>query len=494
MKRILADGRGAAFNVVPSKGVVPPWGEIVVSINSYNNLVGIYEDWLHCSVGNVQMRLPVRLTVVGTPIKFSGPQLVSRNDNHAKSAPQMDLVNFGARVINTGWGPTDGIRLLQARTIKARTRSVVGEMVTKNTTTPSEESKNLKTMSKQIIVENHSPREVRLEWVVYLKHKNNTKSQHDEEFDLNTYLGKKNRVQSNEVGVIDISPQIMSIQPFKNAVLQCNFRNCCLGTFDAVILADICYLNGKRIQYGPRRISKKGETPHETPIITENMTTISIKDMDAIAKVRIQAKCIEPRLSLDIGTRIRIKKALNQVAAMTSEYGTLSSVNFLVNSSDAVCSFTLTCTPSDLFSVKPSKGQLKNAAEGIYELKQKAQMMITVYYTGSDEFQDINGKRRISYWQSDRSSTVVHHSNEPVTRQTSGLSGILEADCLSEGEYSSRQRQVRSPGSGKGSSDSMQKISGATESGLRLETGTLNIHYTNGMNQEISIILEGAYE
>ncbi|KAJ3345132.1 Deleted in lung and esophageal cancer protein 1, partial [Kappamyces sp. JEL0680] len=182
MKRILSDGRGAAFHAVPSSGVIPPWGEVTIKVKSYNNLVGIYEDWLECHVGNITKRLPVRLGVVGIPIKFTGPQLVSKNPNNsADPMDNVDLVNFGSRVINPKLGTSDGIRLAsESATLHGAFEKELAAYTTKRTSMSFSSLLNAdkekddpglgQFPNKKISVENHSPREVRLEWAVYVKH------------------------------------------------------------------------------------------------------------------------------------------------------------------------------------------------------------------------------------------------------------------------------------------------------------------------------------
>jgi hypothetical protein len=45
---------------------------VEIKVNAYNNLVGIYTDEMICQVEDITQKFPVRLGVVGTPVKVSG--------------------------------------------------------------------------------------------------------------------------------------------------------------------------------------------------------------------------------------------------------------------------------------------------------------------------------------------------------------------------------------------------------------------------------------
>jgi hypothetical protein len=561
MKRILSDGRGAAFHIVPSSGIIPPWGEVTIKVKSYNNLVGIYEDWMLCQVGKMTRKLPIRLGVVGIPIKFTGPQLVSKHNKSSNPMAIFDLVNFGSRIINPKFGENDGTRLIRKAVLNNNSSDSLQSYVSKrnsisnNLSCFSTKQNSVSILSskdlghpddvdiskivfptKKINVENHSPREVRLEWAVYLKHyENREKIFHldrrqstDDDPEISDIINPKNRIQSNEVGILDISPSVMIIPPFKSAVLQCNFRNCSLGSFEALVVADVGYINGvyrDQIKYGPRRIKQNGETPQEKPVVSQDMTTIAIKDLDVIAKLRIKAKCIEPRLSLDFGRAIRIKKALRKTAD-TIEYSNLNTVQFLVNESDAVCSFTLSVEPEYLFSLNASQLYLIHKEEGQYELKQKQQMMITVKFIGSSEFDDLSRKRRVSFTYLDEKPKTFYASerrtaaNSPnAISETNEEQGLLSRGLYGSGLGSGlgsgfgTQRRISSTPQRRASTSKRPSISPGpklapikpTDSpkprtpipstpALKLETGNLVIRYSNGMRQEIPVCLEGVYE
>jgi hypothetical protein len=113
MKHILSDNRGAAFRAEPSKGSIEPWGQVEIEVYSYNNLVGIYKDNLVCTVGDTVKTLSVRLGVIGTVVKLSGPQIVSKTNTKTKNPLyNIEMVNFGSRIINPVLGESDGVRVI----------------------------------------------------------------------------------------------------------------------------------------------------------------------------------------------------------------------------------------------------------------------------------------------------------------------------------------------------------------------------------------------
>lgn len=111
MKRILSDNRGAAFKAEPSNGFIEPWSQVEIEVYSYNNLVGIFKDDLICMVGDTIKIIAVRLGVIGTIVKFSGPQLVSKTNVEKNSLYNIEMVNFGSRIVNPILGESDGIRI-----------------------------------------------------------------------------------------------------------------------------------------------------------------------------------------------------------------------------------------------------------------------------------------------------------------------------------------------------------------------------------------------
>ncbi|KAJ3272504.1 WD repeat-containing protein 24 [Terramyces sp. JEL0728] len=534
MKRLLSDGRGAAFHAVPNKGILQPWGEVEIKITSYNNLVGIYKDFLRCQVGKTVRRLPVALGVIGIPVKFSGPQLVAKNRNINSS---IDLVNFGTRVINSAWGTSDGVRLLT--NTDRRSDSVVELSAGLRG--------NAEILRKKIAVENHSPREIILQWKVYVKYNDNLKidDKHSEMEDneLSTIINHPNRVKKGEIGVIDVSPPNMTIAPFKSATLQCNFRNCKLGLFDALIMADVAYQEEGEVKYAPTKISKPGEKPKQEPVITDKFgdQQITINDLISVAKLRIKAKCIEPKLSLDVGSRIRIK-VINRIIGsdINVDHKTIA---FLVNDSDAVCDFSLEAVPKTLFVVQPASSRIISTSgiTTLYELKPKEQMMVSVKFigdvadlkldfrketkfdsednltkmpsprsSGRDRKQSVSSReRKPSVSISARSSVAppLQLQDKPNSRpQTSArlLTPNFEATSqrIPTGDPKSRKNSAEesklkvsfSKELGEGTASSKPQTADQAIASDILASGNLQIHFSNGMGQLIPIIVQGVNE
>ncbi|XJO76989.1 hypothetical protein BDV3_001641 [Batrachochytrium dendrobatidis] len=402
MQILLADGRGAAFHASPNQGVIQPWGEVQVRITSYNNLVGLYEDYLWCEIGNwVKQRMPVRLGVFGTPVKFTGPHLVAKK---RKDDKETERVNFGSRIINPGWCGGDGVRIGLPASHKPETPLQSQAMRVSSLSSGLTKDPNMLTaFTKSILVENQSPRDIILKWKVYIRHSNLHEHSSDnmDALEVDHVITDRYLVHDGEMGILEVSPNVLTIPAFKAAPLTCLYRSAMLGTFDALVVADIGYIesNGS-VRYAPRRYAK-----HPSNGDLEPGNSITIQQLDTVAKLHIQARCIEPKLSLDGGNRIRIKQTPRPTSTDGEPITSDSVIAFLKNNSDAVCDFTLEAIPAHLFSVtasnrflkqedlpdrcKPSKGihscKNKKCSAGeskMYELKQTQQLMITVKYFG----------------------------------------------------------------------------------------------------------------
>ncbi|NXI89657.1 DLEC1 protein, partial [Psophia crepitans] len=74
---VLSHGKGVAFHIQPSTGTLKAFQQLTVEITAYNNMWGEYRDDLVCEVGDLQPKLiPVQMTVKGCPIflQMTGPQ------------------------------------------------------------------------------------------------------------------------------------------------------------------------------------------------------------------------------------------------------------------------------------------------------------------------------------------------------------------------------------------------------------------------------------
>ncbi|KAI8914376.1 hypothetical protein EDD86DRAFT_199185 [Gorgonomyces haynaldii] len=388
MKQILSEGRGAAFHAVPHMGVIKPWGEVEIKVSSYNNLVGIYTDQMICQVEDINKIFQVRLGVVGTPVKVSGAQLISREKEVQRGGIDVEKVNFGARVINPAYGFCDGVRVRpKSRMATDKPRYNSGQNRMSQATTTSLPS----AFSKVIQVDNHSPRDVILDWKVYIKHTPiHTHTEEGEKLDsdkvtVDMIVKPENLVEQGDIGIFEVTPSYMTIPAFKSAPLKCSFRNAELGSYEALIMADVAYVQKDgSVKYAPKRSKKPGEWPIEDPISQAMLASgnVTLGDLESVALFGIKAKCIEPKLTLEAGDMIRIKR--NKLEPKKSV------IAFLNNRSDAVCEFTLSTNDPQTFKVKGSKKLIKvfdpkkeKRTENdpiVYELKQTQQLMITVEY------------------------------------------------------------------------------------------------------------------
>ncbi|XP_053116258.1 deleted in lung and esophageal cancer protein 1 isoform X2 [Hemicordylus capensis] len=88
---MLSQGKGAAFHVHPSSGILKAFQELVVEITAYNNMWGEYHDILDCKVGESDpVLIPMHMSVKGCPIflQLTGP-------NHPMPIP---IIRFGAHI------------------------------------------------------------------------------------------------------------------------------------------------------------------------------------------------------------------------------------------------------------------------------------------------------------------------------------------------------------------------------------------------------------
>jgi len=69
---ILIKGRGAAFVMTPSTGILKPWGTVQVDVVCYNDMPGNYGDYI-CSkvIGLDPVRFKAKTTVIGSPLTLA---------------------------------------------------------------------------------------------------------------------------------------------------------------------------------------------------------------------------------------------------------------------------------------------------------------------------------------------------------------------------------------------------------------------------------------
>jgi hypothetical protein len=278
MKQILSDGRGAAFHAVPHEGVIKPWGEVEIKVNAYNNLVGIYKDEMICQVEDITQQFPVRLGVVGTPVKFSGAHLISREKEVKLGGIDVEKVNFGARVIDlTAQHPFKGSSNKTNNLEKhkrERERVPTAELHSGLS--------NADTISKVISVDNNSPRDVFLDWRVYIKHLTESQISSQDVKDVNIttemVIRPENLIEKGGMGIIAVTPSSMTIPAFKSQQIKCLFRNVKLGSYISLVIADIAYIQTDgSYKYAPKASPVPGKWPTEEPIDEKMLASGNVK-------------------------------------------------------------------------------------------------------------------------------------------------------------------------------------------------------------------------
>nr|XP_057916295.1 deleted in lung and esophageal cancer protein 1 isoform X2 [Doryrhamphus excisus] len=90
---LLANGKGAAFYIVPSSGTLEPFETQTVDVTAYSGMWGEYTDHLVCAVGDLEPTLiPMQMTVIGCPLYF---QITGPRANDQTQGPNLQ---FGTRV------------------------------------------------------------------------------------------------------------------------------------------------------------------------------------------------------------------------------------------------------------------------------------------------------------------------------------------------------------------------------------------------------------
>ncbi|XP_028289337.1 deleted in lung and esophageal cancer protein 1 [Parambassis ranga] len=90
---LLAQGKGAAFFVLPDTGTLGPFETQAVDVTAYTEMWGEYRDHLICKVGELKPQLiPMQMTVKGCPLYFqmTGPR--------ADGQRQRPIIQFGTHV------------------------------------------------------------------------------------------------------------------------------------------------------------------------------------------------------------------------------------------------------------------------------------------------------------------------------------------------------------------------------------------------------------
>ncbi|NXK88434.1 DLEC1 protein, partial [Formicarius rufipectus] len=86
---MLSQGKGVAFHIQPSMGILKAFQQLSIEIAAYNNMWGEYQDNLVCKVGDLQPKLiPMRMTVKDCPIFLQMTGLQT----------ELPIVRFGTHV------------------------------------------------------------------------------------------------------------------------------------------------------------------------------------------------------------------------------------------------------------------------------------------------------------------------------------------------------------------------------------------------------------
>lgn len=290
--------------------------------------------------------MAVQLKVVGTAVKFNGAQLVSNKKN---ISGWIDRINFGSRIVNLNWKGTDGVRV-QSSSLPNSAYS---------------ERRSGETFSKSINIENQSPRTAILNWKVYIQYKTSSEQIGPcEMVDTFSIIKETNMVKENDIGIFEIVPKSMTIASFKTMPLKVIFRSARVGTYNALAIAEVGYLeHGGDLIYAPVKPNTK---------LYEK----------SLARIHIQGKVIEPRLTLEEMDHIRIKRKIKvQNTEDPEDYKTVNA--FIKNNSDAICSFQIEAFPTDLFAIKSCSSKLTTSNGRLFQLKPTEQMLIAVSFTPS---------------------------------------------------------------------------------------------------------------
>ena len=300
---------------------------------------------LHVEVGtSIHETMRVRLNVVGNSIKFTGAQLVSNKKN---IAGWIDRINFGSRIINLNWKCSDGARI---------------QTILPHETRP----KSNETFSKIINIENQSPRSVILNWKVYIQYSvYSDQIGPGERLNMSEVVLDSNLVKENDIGIFEIVPQSMTIPAFKSMPLKILFRSALVGTYNALAVAEVAYLEaGGELRYAPVKPNTK----------------LYYK---SLARIHIQSKVIEPHLTLEDMDKIRVKRKLKvHKPDDPDDYKTVNA--FLKNNSDAICLFKIETVPIDCFTLKTSAPKCLepiSKTEQLFQLKPTEQMLIAVSFS-----------------------------------------------------------------------------------------------------------------
>lgn len=262
MRTTLSGGSGAAFILQPASGVLEPDGEVEIEVTMVNNLVGVYEDVINCTLVDwLNFSIPVRFQVVGLPIIFSGAQLVPRNhvpirpnSPLIRNSTEIDRVNFGSRAITA-----------VAETAPTLSSNQQQQHV------PKQDQVTFKTFQ----IENQSPVEIELDWKLYTETIPLDPSIDKAYRGLVPQLSWAQILNLMKAERLDTTGKIFSVTPsslrlpaFSMATIKVGFTSQSPGHFTSVLVSEVGYvMSDGTVKYDlvPKKNPRNRRLPFKQP-------------------------------------------------------------------------------------------------------------------------------------------------------------------------------------------------------------------------------------
>jgi hypothetical protein len=402
--------------------------------------------------------------------------LISREKEVQLGGIDVEKVNFGARVINLTVIP-------RASDATGNKNNKMNGFHHRRQGHNTNASNLMDSITKVISVDNNSPRDVFLDWRVYMKHTTisgastvfepllvkrpsvpginllsrnedgqNLSHNSSEKLTTDMIVRPENLISNGQLGIFEVTPSFMTIPAFKSAHLKCIYRNIQLGNYEALVMADVAYIQADgTYKYAPKASTEPGKWPIERPIDEKGLRSgnVQLKDLESVALFGIKAKCIEPKLSLDGIEYIRVKSSPQNEPGQK-----IITIAFLDNHSDAICEFTLSANPPELFKVKGSMKNIKvdlkkkprkgEVEQDVYELKQTQQLMITIEFTPEVIHSTAKSVESKPYTGSSRRKSISASLHSALNSRESTISPpkILEIPTSGPSNYSLNRQSV----------------------------------------------------
>ncbi|KAJ3391201.1 Deleted in lung and esophageal cancer protein 1 [Lobulomyces angularis] len=325
MNNLLQDGKGAGFLIKPSFGVLGPYEEVEVEIICFNNIPNSYEDILHCTMKNwMDILIPVSLTVVGSPLRIFGAQLLQKerlektsnqhnsilNENHA-----IKKMDFGNRLITTSKGHDES-------------------------ECNSNENKERECCFKKFFqIENQSPVAVHLDLYSFSYEctKDLTKKGMNGQQDLN---------EMGDEGVFSVFPNSLAVAAFQTVQVTVKFESERSGSFTGNIIGDLKFDEKEN-----GNLSATKDAKIQLPVGLKNLVN------NPVSILKVEGKAILPKIELledgdssfggNTTEKYKIQLQLDKNMNVTS----LKNM-YLINETEIACKFNLDFYPKDMFTAK----------------------------------------------------------------------------------------------------------------------------------------------